>query len=144
MRLSHRPIISCRRYSAFTLATCCHTCCHTSRSTCCSPCISMEPFTLATCCHTSCRRIFERTSVPFARGRRCTQTCRRTCRQCESTIRHSLNQSLLTFLRRFNNVSRRVAISPPAPGTAVGRGHTVQPPSEWNRRTDGRTDRGIV
>jgi len=41
--------------SAFTLATCCHTCHHTSRSTCCSPCISMEPFTLATCCSTCVR-----------------------------------------------------------------------------------------
>ena len=67
--------------SAFTLATCCQTCCHTSRSTCCSPCISMEPFTLATCRHISCLR----TSVPCARGRRCTQSCRRTCRQCERT-----------------------------------------------------------
>ena len=37
------------------------------------PRMLLEPFTLATCRHT-CRRC---TSLPFARGRRCTQTCRR-------------------------------------------------------------------
>jgi len=43
------------------------------------------PFALATCVPTSCRRIFERTSLPFARGRRCTHTCWRTCRQSVMT-----------------------------------------------------------